>query len=85
MTKNDIIVGAIYTNEINPGYIYLGIGRRIMWQGSIERDNSNFEDKNLVVISPSKYAGMIVQDPENAICGLWEEFKFAGFYDGKTQ
>lgn len=75
MRKEDIQVGARYTNLFSPNYIYLGIGKRVMWKGTFNNDDSEFTDKNLIVIcGTTTQLGQIVQNPEDCEDGFWDSF-----------
>ena len=74
MKPEDIKVGKKYQKLRGLGlsYIYLGVGKRVMWEGKFTAQDANFTDKHLVVISPGDQFGMIVQDPIDCIDGHWE-------------
>lgn len=78
MNPSDIVVGQFYKNNSSKLYkehLYLGVGKRIMWEGTETRKESNFKNKELVILAPIEYRGMIVQSPEDCEEGFWDYFE----------
>jgi hypothetical protein len=74
MTKDDIKVGQLYRNHSN-SFLYLGVGKRVMWQGTYTNSDSNFTDKNLINVDfGSPYLGLVTQSPDDCYEGFWEDF-----------
>lgn len=74
-------------NEIQPGKIYkkkdwddfryfLGVGKRIMWEGNFKTKDSNFSKKYLVCLD-YEYEGLICQSPKDCYEGYWEAIELA--------
>lgn len=78
MTKDQIIVGQKY-KHISSNYIYLGVGKRVMGEGSFSNHESNFTHKNLIIIDGldnlNLFLGQIVQDPVDCREGMWDGFE----------
>ena len=73
MTKQDIKVGAYYTNYGN-SQLYLGVGKRIMWQATYSNEDSNFIEKDLIILSFDSYHGQKVQSGDDSVDGFWDDF-----------
>ena len=78
MKPEDIKVGSIYCH-VSPackGCRYLGVGKRVMWEGAIEhRDNPNFTNKQLAIIeTTADDLGMLIQQPPDCHDGYWDGF-----------
>lgn len=72
MKPSDIKVGQKYKHKLTDA-IYIGAGKRVMWQGTFENSVCQFTNKCLVDIGIySEYAGQIVQDPEDCFEGFWD-------------
>ena len=77
MKPKDIKVGALYKNTSLglSDNLYLGVGKRVMWEGTNTNKESNFTDKHLVIVnSNDDTIGQMIQDPENCFRGVWESF-----------
>lgn len=74
MTKDDIKVGQLYRNYDN-SFLYLGVGKRVMWQRKYKNSECNFTDKNLIRFDlGSDYLGQVVQSPDDCYEGFWDNF-----------
>lgn len=76
MKTEDIVVGSYYVNQNFSGQLYLGIGKRVMWEGTSENSESNFTNKGLVIIrGDENYIGQLVQNPEDCHSDVWDHFE----------
>lgn len=76
MKTKDIVVGRYYVNRNFPSQLYLGIGKRVMWEGTAGNSESNFTNKGLVIVrSDENYIGQLVQNPEDCHSGVWDNFE----------
>ena len=77
MEPKDIIVGRKYKNlSVNfTEDIYLGIGKRKMWTGSLN-NTGEMDEKHLVIIdsNDSTQIGLIVKEGEDCVDGFWDNF-----------
>jgi len=73
MKAKDIKVGAVYTNLGMSGSRYLGIGKRVMWEGTLGNNDSNFTNKKLICLDEG-YEGQIVQSGNDVLDGFWDDF-----------
>ncbi len=74
MTPNDIVVGKKYTNG---KHTLLGCGKRVMWEGTFNSNDSNFTEKHLVIIDSTmdNALGMFIQDPDDCSALVWEAIR----------
>lgn len=76
MTKEDIKVGAYYINTKNLSeFVYFGVGKRVMYQGTFTSNNSEFIEKDLIILNSDNHQGQKVQSPEDSIGGFWDSFE----------
>jgi hypothetical protein len=85
MKPENIIVGQYYYHPHYPGQLYLGIGKRVMWEGTEMNSESNFTNKQLIIVS-SKWdnVGQIVQNPEDCSDDVWENFNVCSIDNFKS-
>jgi hypothetical protein len=73
MIPSQIQVGALYRLQ-GSKLLLLGVGKRVMWEGTQENHESNFTDKHLVIIHPDglNNIGQMLQDPEDCHPEFWK-------------
>lgn len=76
MTPDQIQVGKYYRNSRDESSLYLGAGKRVMWEGNFTNSESNFTNKQLVIVGPldNDMLGQVVQNPEDCFKGFWDNF-----------
>ena len=79
MKSKDIKIGRMYGHKEYPGSVWIGSGKRVMWEGSQMNSLSNFINKCLVLIidgdgHSKEYIGQQVQSPEDCWDGYWDNF-----------
>ena len=77
MTPQDIQVGNRYRNNTFPSDVWLGIGKRVMWEGNYGNTDSNFHFKHLVLIDSDyiNQIGLIAQEGDDATAEFWDNFE----------
>lgn len=74
MKPKDIKVGQRYYNLSQSG-VWLGVGKRVMWENKFHNEESDFKNKHLVFIEgDSNFIGQIVQNPKDCYDGFWDGF-----------
>lgn len=76
MKPEQIIVGRKYKHELLPGYVFLGCGQRVMWEGKYTNVESNFTNKHLVIIEDGEadFLGQTIKEPDECTSGWWDHF-----------
>lgn len=74
MTPDTIEVGQRYYRPSVPQDVFLGVGKRVMWEGTYGNKDSNFHFKHLVLIESddADQIGLIAQEGDDACDGFWD-------------